>query len=265
MEAAVSPIVAAVPADARAASAMGVRVAHLAYDVDPACGLMRRRAELSARGGLMVLSDRAGGPAGQGAADGVGALCQAVVQTCAAHAFEGVVADFETPGHGRLEQFVAECAPVLEAKGLALYVSAEYAHCTRACRVVFPCAPVSGSVRDCLTAARERYGGRRLAPEWERLMCDITLPKAAGPGARLTPRALARLTAGRQVFFSQELCAHYLTYKGASGETHFVLYDDGQSLLKKLRLAAGLGVGEGFFLYPEVAELFAAGELAPRG
>jgi hypothetical protein len=264
VEAAVSPIVAAVPADVRAASALGVRVAHLAYDVDPAYGLVRRRADLSARGGLMVLSDRAGGPAGQDATDGVSALCQAVMRTCAAHAFEGVVADFETPGHGRLEQFVAECAPVLEAKGLVLYVSAGYAHCTRACRVVFPCAPVSGSVRDCLTTARERYEGRRLAPDWERLMCDVTLPKA-GPGARLTPRALARLTVGRQVFFSQELCTHYFTYKDASGETHFVLYDDGQSLLKKLRLAAGLGVSEGFFLYPEVAELFAAGELAPRG
>ncbi|MDR0380508.1 MAG: hypothetical protein LBH86_00730 [Oscillospiraceae bacterium] len=265
METAVLPIVAAVPADVRAASALGGRVAHLAYEVDPARALIRRRADLSARGGLMVLSDQTGAPAERDEAADVGALCQMIVRICAEHDFEGVVADFETPAHGRLEQLVAECAPILEAKGLALYVSAEYAHCARTCRVVFPCAPVSGSVRECLAAARERYEGRRLAPEWQRLACDIALPKGAGRGAPLTPQALAQRMAGRQVFFSQELCAHYFTYKSASGETHFVLYDDGQSLLKKLRLAAGFGIGEGFFLYPEVAELFAAGELARRG
>lgn len=39
------------------------------------------------------------------------------------------------------------------------------------------------------------------------------------------------------VFFSQDLCARYFTYT-RNGETHFVLYDDADTLSQKLRTGA---------------------------
>ena len=35
------------------------------------------------------------------------------------------------------------------------------------------------------------------------------------------------------------------------GQTRFILFDDRETLCEKVRLAASLGVGRGFLLYPE--------------
>ena len=76
----------------------------------------------------------------------------------------------------------------------------------------------------------------------------------------LTPEELASLRerCGAAVFFSEELCARYFTYRTGS-ENHYVLFDDAQTLRKKAALAENRGIREGFFMLPEVADI--AGEL----
>jgi hypothetical protein len=230
---------------------MGSRVAHFAYEVGPDLRLLRRRIPDSLRGGLMILTD-----SDEGLYEGdVARLCEEMERECEARAFEGVVADFETAGRSHLEQFVSECTPLLTRKGLAVYTAIAYAHCCRESRVIVPCAPVSGSVRKILADAKERFEGRHLALEMERLARLLTLPHQ-GEGDRIDRKTLAALVKGRQVFFSQELSAHYFTYKEPTGDTRFVVYDDSQSLFKKMRLAAHMGISEGFLLYPEVAGIF---------
>ena len=44
------------------------------------------------------------------------------------------------------------------------------------------------------------------------------------------------------VFFSQELCARYFTYMSRESGAHFVLYDDGETLMKKMEVSQKLGV-----------------------
>ena len=50
------------------------------------------------------------------------------------------------------------------------------------------------------------------------------------------------------VFFSRELCARYYTYMNRDTGAHFVLFDDGDTMLRKVEVARQAGVS--VFLAP---------------
>ena len=58
-----------------------------------------------------------------------------------------------------------------------------------------------------------------------------------------------------QVYFSDELCARYFTYCVPADGAHFVLFDDGATIRKKLQVARSLGVKYALLAYPETADL----------
>ncbi len=64
----------------------------------------------------------------------------------------------------------------------------------------------------------------------------------------------ALLRAEPAVFFSQALCARYFTYR-KGGETRFVLFDDAETLRRKLRVARESGIPDALCVYPEVQDL----------
>ena len=102
----------------------------------------------------------------------------------------------------------------------------------------------------------------RLAPmtcsahTYSRLRMDFTLPAQSGEGRPLSGRELQDLLdrESPSVFFSQDLCARYFTY-ARDGETHFVLFDDADTLSQKLRTGGNMGFAAAFLMYPEVQDL----------
>ena len=101
---------------------------------------------------------------------------------------------------------------------------------------------------------RDRAGG--LALDVQRLRMDFTLPAQSGEGRPLSGRELQDLLdrESPSVFFSQDLCARYFTY-ARDGETHFVLFDDADTLSQKLRTGGNMGFAAAFLMYPEVQDL----------
>ena len=99
-------------------------------------------------------------------------------------------------------------------------------------------------------------GAGRLALDVERLRMDFPLPSPSGEGQPLSGRELRDLLdrEAPAVFFSQDLCARYFTYT-REGETHFVLFDDADTLQQKLRTGSSLGFSAAFLLFPEVRDL----------
>ena len=96
-------------------------------------------------------------------------------------------------------------------------------------------------------AGRDRAGG--LALDVQRLRMDFTLPAQSGLELQdLLDRE------SPSVFFSQDLCARYFTY-ARDGETHFVLFDDADTLSQKLRTGGNMGFAAAFLMYPEVQDL----------
>ena len=110
-----------------------------------------------------------------------------------------------------------------------------------------------------------RYGGgRNVVFDLQRLRMDFRLPARSGQGEPLTQAALDALIREHQpaVFFSKDLFARYFTY-AKNGESHFILFDDADTLRQKLRLGRQLGVAAAFFQWPEVSDI--ADSLFRRG
>ena len=104
--------------------------------------------------------------------------------------------------------------------------------------------------------AVNRCGPERLALDLERVQMDFPLPCPTGCGTPLTHGELLSLRTRypSSVYYSRELMAKYFTYT-AEGGTHFVLFDDVETLRRKVRLAQELGIQKAFLMYPEVADL----------
>mgnify|MGYP003227371686 CR=1 FL=1 len=208
----------------------------MAYAVGQGGCLTRCDATAFPRGGLMGLSDRC-----TGAIPRIDTLCRTIVAECVKRGFQGVLADFETNPYSDRLSFLSRLSARLSARGMALY-----------CPLSLPAEGAALLVGTGLC----RYGAERLALDLERVMMDFPLPCPSGCGTPLTREELLALREKHpsSVYFSRELMAKYFTYSAGNG-THFVLFDDAETLRQKVRLAQGLGIQTAFLIFPEISDL----------
>ena len=205
----------------------------MAYAVGQGGCLTRCDATAFPRGGLMGLSDRC-----TGAIPRIDTLCRTIVAECVKRGFQGVLADFETNPYSDRLSFLSRLSARLSARGMALY------------------CPLSLPAEGAMEETACRYGAERLALDLERVMMDFPLPCPSGCGTPLTREELLALREKHpsSVYFSRELMAKYFTYSAGSG-THFVLFDDAETLRQKVKLAQNLGIQTAFLMFPEVVDL----------
>ncbi len=245
------------PGQARALQGWDVTPAHLAYRMGRGPHLFRAGGN-PPRGGLMVVG--AQGPDGGG---GSQSFCQEVVRECQARGFSGAVLDFDL---GR-PLVVGSAAPGDDSfarRGWALYVPEHYGATTSRARVMIPSALSGGSLARRLSEAQERFQGRAVLA-LQVSAEDFFLPSPTGSGAPLTREELDALRERLRpaVFFSADLCARYFTYMDRETGAHFVLFDDGDTLHRKLEVARQAGIS--VFLAPwQEIELWAEGLLRRR-
>ncbi len=150
-----------------------------------------------------------------GAIPRIDMLCRTIVAECIKRGFQGVLADFETNPYSDRLSFLSHLSARLSARGMALY-------------------------------------------------CPLSLPAEGaallvGPSGCGTPLTREELLALREkhpssVYFSRELMAKYFTYSAGNG-THFVLFDDAETLRQKVKLAQNLGIQTAFLMFPEISDL----------
>lgn len=239
---------AAAPQEVQTAAKFGQTLAHAAYRIGQDSSLLRKNPPLQSQGGLLSVSDR-NAPV---IADPK-ALCAAVLRECSRRSYTGVVLDFEEPLRQNRKDFVEQLGQVLAKQQRTLYVPEAYAQAAPSAMVLVGTALSGGNLAQRLREAAARYGGR-LALDAERVQMDFPLPCSSGTGKPLAAEEFAALRQQRSVFFSPDLCARYFTYK-ARGEPHFVLFDDADTLKRKLRLGAEAGARAALFQWPEVADI----------
>lgn len=252
-------LILAVPvSDVPAAQRWGLAMAHMAYRIGGGPHLFRAGLPVTACGGLMYVDDS--GFDGRG---DPGPFCQEVVRECAHRSYSGVVCDFERPLtlSGRI---VGDLAALLSRQGKPLYVSESYARYADAAKVLIPSALSGGTLQGRLQEAVERYGAGRVVLAVQRTAEDFYLPAPTGAGTPLTLEELQQRMEERapSVFFSDELCARYFTYMNRQSGAHFIIFDDGGTIRKKLQVAERLGIRQALLPYPEIADLL--GEIVQR-
>lgn len=227
------------------------RLAHVAYRIGNNA-LLRQDLPANTRGGLLSLSDREA-PA---IADPE-RLAAAILRECSQRNYIGIVADFEQPPS---TDRIALLRAVVRRGGRNLQVLVPEACAISGATVLVNTAVSGGSLTERLQEAIRRHPNAAL--DLQRLMMDFTLPAPSGQGKPLSLDELAamRKQLGPSVFFSPELCARYFTYM-RSGQAHFVLYDDAETMQQKMRLAESMGYRMALMMYPEVRDLI--GQLFP--
>ena len=240
------------PEASQEAQAYCRNLAHVAYRVGPGSALLRQSLLLQTKGGLLSVSDH-DAPFIDSPED----LRDAVLRECGRRNYSGVLLDFEEAPRRDRTAFVSALAPALAASRRMLYLPESYAASAPGASVLLCTAVSGGSFSEYLQEAVARAGGAaRLVLDVQRLRMDFRLPARSGEGQPLTGEALAALMERESpaVFFSQDLCTRYFTYT-REGESHFVLFDDADTLNRKLRLGAGMGFAAAFFMWPEVRDV----------
>ncbi|MPM45298.1 hypothetical protein SDC9_91984 [bioreactor metagenome] len=245
-------ILTAPPDSVTAAQGYGLPVAHMAYRLGPGLRLLRAQLPLTARGGLMLIGDEDFDGSGDPAL-----FCQEVIKECAARGFDGVMLDLERPVSPLLGKVVSELSALLVKRGWPLFVPEEYARFAEKSRVMISSALSGGSLAQRLEEAVRQYGPARIALCVERTAEDFYLPAPEGRGAPLTRENLRRRIAERSptVFYSKELCARYFTYMSRQSGAHFVMFDDAETMRRKLLLADSLNIRSAILAYPQVDDL----------
>lgn len=227
----------------------GQSPAHPVYRVGQG-GRLFRIGQTDPRGGAMVLDTRGFGGGGDASV-----LCRQVAHECAVRNFCGVICAASGPAPQRLADQLDQ---VLARRNIDLYVPEHWGQYTQKARVLIGSALSGGSLACRLQEAAEQFGGPERVALWvERSAEDFFLPARSGSGKALTAQELSELMARLKpsVFFSDELCARYFTYMTPEGGAHFVLFDDGATIGKKLQAARRLGINRAVARFEQVEDL----------
>jgi len=230
------------------------RIAHVAYRIGPDGRLARRNLLPRTRGGLLVLEDWESGPVRDAAA-----LCRDVWRECGNRGYGGVVADFEGEPAEDKAAFLEALGTVLSRNRMRFFVPESYGQRIQQAGVLICTALSGGVLRQRLEEAAERFGPARVSLDLQRLRMSFPLPCPEGVGTPLSGEALEALLREREpsIFYSGDLCAKYFTCT-RDGESRFVMFDDADTLRRKIQLGRELGLNAGFLMYPETADLLPA-------
>ena len=240
------------PEQREEAARFGLPLAHMAFQLGPDGRLHQSGLSSDVRGGLL-LAGAAEAPTGN--ADFRPAV-QDILATCRNRELQGVILDLEQPPTPFLAGVIRGVEEGLDRQGKALHLPEAYANFSGHARLYLSSALSGGSLEGRLRQAAERYGAGRLVLCLDRVRSDFFLPAPKGAGRPLSKEGLETLMERLEpsVFFSKDLCAHYFTYVSRSTGAHFVLFDDGESLRRKMEAAERAGISRCFLLYPETAE-----------
>ena len=180
-------------------------------------------------------------------------VVQSILQECARRRYGTVIVPFPAPA------LTASLARHLYRAGISLWVHETCAHAAPGGMVLVCTAMSGGDIQRRLRECCRAFGADRIVLDLQRLRMDFPLPCPTGCGTPLTREELLSLRQKHHssVYFSRELMANYFTYSAERG-THFVLFDDEETLRQKVSLAQRLGIPSAFVMYPEIADLLQA-------
>ncbi len=239
------------PTDLQHARTLGVPLGHMAYRISSETRLLRTGLPVTLRGGLMVMDDADAGEKGDPSM-----LAEDVLRECNARGFTGILCDFEGRPSPHRQAIIQALDGLAERQRWTLYVPEAYGDTSVHAKVLISSAVSGGFLSRRLSNAVDRWQGRA-ALAVERVCADFSLPDPTGCGKPLTHAELKAQLDRRSpsIFFSPELCARYFTYMCQDTGAHFVLFDDGESIRKKLSSARAAGFTSAIMAYPQIRDL----------
>ncbi len=236
------------------ASDIRAETAYMIYRAGRDGHLYRAGTEILPSGGIMVLDDGGNPFAGSPVLLAGETMREAYTRRCS-----GILLDLRKGQSAQPGALAALIGSECKKRGMKLYLPEHLAESSDHAVILVETALSGGSLQRKLREAVAKYGAGRTALDIERMRMDFTLPSGGGQGKPLGVEDLKSLFVkyNARSFFSSELCAWYFNYQ-ADGKVHFVLYDDLESIRRKISLASRLGITESLLCYTEVSDIIKA-------
>lgn len=229
--------------DVQSATGCGAPCAYLFYQIAENGALMRTGLPAAARGGVMGICGELPMTLD------LPRLTRDIASECVRRGYSGVLLDLApTPACVTLLPSLSE---QLARRNIPHFAPVEIASAVPYGRVVVPSALSGGDYRALLAEYAARFGLERVSLEIVRICSDFLMPSMTPDGVTLSSAQFAALLAQHSpmTFFSRELCAKYFTYRDEQGRSHFLLFDDPDTAVKKLMLAREAGYTTAFVLW----------------
>ena len=243
-----------IPRHCREAMKYHTRLAHVAYRIGPDSHLLRQSLLMQTKGGLLSLSDRDCPPITRPEA-----LCRELWQECGLRGYLGVLADFESDPCEDRVAFLRRLCALLRGHNRRLFLPERWALQVPGATAVICTALSGGSFQARLREAADHFGPNQTALDVQRLTMDFTLPSPTGMGTPLSREDFQAVWQEHSPtpFYSKDLCAKYFTYT-KEGVSHFLLFDDADTIRRKIRTGSSMGLCAAFLMDPEVQDLLPA-------
>ncbi|NLM61376.1 MAG: hypothetical protein GX193_04780 [Clostridiales bacterium] len=237
------------PAETSSASQAGFPLCHMAYRIGKEFRLYRSGIGINVRNGLMLLSDY-----GLDSSELYSSmLIRDIKRECDLRGYTGVVCDFENGENEMLKNFLYEADGYFSQCGIQLYVHESYENIAPKSKVLISTDVTGGSFLNHLNRAVDQYTPDRIALFYDPVCIDFVMPSPSGDKDRIPRSSIAELLRKYNAisYYSHELCSYYFTYRDDNRQSHFVMYDDERSMLKKLGAARQARFKEAFVLYSD--------------
>ena len=225
------------------------RVAHAAFRVGEDGALLLRPMPETLRGGFLLLDCSARFPAAAAPQ-----LARDILRHCVQRNFSGVVLDGFDSATPERSALCGQLQPLCRRYHRTLYVPTVCADDAPQAFVLLCTALSGGTLTQYLRESVECWGPQRIALDLQRLQMEFPLPCPDGEGTSLSQEQLRQRITGRSVYYSDALCARYCTCR-SQGQYRFVLFDDADTLQRKIKTAQAMGITQGFFTWGEVADI----------
>mgnify|MGYP005956313713 CR=1 FL=1 len=235
------------------AQTYGLPLAHMAFQISSDGHLHQGALPPGLKGGLMLVGSQGGGGDPR-------TTVQELTAACLNRNFGGIILDLEEAPSPYWTRVIRGLEEGLTRQGRTLLLPEAYGRYSNRALLYFSSALSGGSLRRRLEEAADAYGPDRLILSLHRACEDFFLPARTGAGRPLSQQDLQERIhrMSPNIFFSQDLCAHYFTYMSRETGAHFILFDDEASLKKKRALAREIGIRRFFLLFPEVEDCLPA-------
>ena len=143
----------------------------------------------------------------------------------------------------------------LSQRHILHFLPVSMAQLSKDAKLIIPSSISGGSFIEMIEFYAEKYPPSRLCMEIVRSRNRFKMPSYKPEGEFLSNDDFAKLTAqfSPSMFFSSDLACKYFTYRD-NDETFFVLYDDAETAVHKIRIAEKYNFFATFLLYSEWGE-----------
>ncbi len=223
----------------------GMSCVHLIYRVGNGGMLQRAQTNISSRKSLMGIYDSGG----FGSAEAE-KLSKDIMLELSKRNYNGVLLDFSPNGSDVLK--VQRLCELLIRKNITVFMPYELSSLSNEAKIIVPMSVSGGSLKEMLESVTERIPPQRLCVEIRRSCNDFTMPSYDTDGKQINSEQLQKIMSDHSPipYFSEVLGCKYFTYR-INGESHFILFDDFDTAVYKLRLASSLNLFAAFIIYSE--------------